>query len=96
MCVEMISSAENIAKKGGRVIIASRSLERSERAADMIKVLLAYFFRLQTLASTHLLKRSQFSNPSAGLIKCEALCCLQNTGARGEVEAMHLDLTSFK
>ena len=34
-------TAENIAKKGGRVIIASRSLERSEKAADMIKVLLA-------------------------------------------------------
>jgi NAD(P)-dependent dehydrogenase (short-subunit alcohol dehydrogenase family) len=48
--------AENLAKKGGHVIIASRSLERSEKAADMIK----------------------------------------NTGARGQVEAMHLDLTSFQ
>ena len=31
-------AAENIAKKGGHVIIAARSLERSRKAADMIKV----------------------------------------------------------
>lgn len=29
--------AENIAKKGGHVIIAARSLERSQKAADLIK-----------------------------------------------------------
>lgn len=30
--------AESIAKKGGHVIIAARNLERSQRAAQMIKV----------------------------------------------------------
>jgi len=32
------SCAENIAKKGGHVIIAGRSMERCQKAADMIKV----------------------------------------------------------
>jgi dehydrogenase/reductase SDR family protein X len=50
------SCSQSIAKKGGRVIIAGRSLERCQKAAQMIR----------------------------------------ETGARGEVEAMHLDLTSFK
>lgn len=48
--------SDNIAKKGGHVIIAGRSLERSQKAAEMIQV----------------------------------------SGARGKVEAMHLDLTSFE
>ena len=91
--------AKTLAENGGHVIMAARSLERTQKAAQMIKVCSSLKSTLQAkcyIACRTVLLLMSVVYIARHLLALRIAHSVQDSGARGKVEAMHLDLSSFR
>ena len=94
--------AKDIAAKGGHVIVASRNLQKCEKAAEDMKVRPFMTCRNACPSYTRCIRHLLGLNVLLGfdmlLLKWQTHAELlsQAAGVSGKVEPMHLDLASFK